>query len=1130
MPFKRTLKPRPYTLLLGVLFLISTLLLLVTMVHHSHMVQSYLLKKLLGQREVEVEFSSIRLNLWSPLRVTVYDLALKARGSSSHFFTVKRVELSIPWPRIVGMDLLPQEVVLISPQLQLDQPWKDREFKEEKGISLDAFIGPLFSPKHAISLVWIVGGKIKGAWKTSLIEELNVRSVVGGSEREILGGGIVRLKGATIPFRVRGKVAARGERASGYKGSLEIITESISLAKLPSFHGLSFEKGEVDLKIGLSAHDGRQLTLSGTLRARDPHFSLVRGQRKKAYLFNFLDLSVEGKYCSGTVELSTFAMKGPGFQIRGKMEISSLKEKGDSLFSILVSSPPMDLKGFKEIFPTPLVSSWVEGSLFSALSGGRVEVNSFYLKCNGREGITALKMKLDWEELGVSASLIGHPLDRVSGRFLLNRYRIWIRDLAGKMGDSEFRDVQVEIPNLSGKDINIKGMGLFHLPDLLKLSSKLVMDLDYRPYLEQVRSVSGVVMSSFEGRLLEGGKRFKLLRAKLDFRKCAIDYGPLKGAVHFPSVKLQIGQTGFLRLQGEAQWHGSLFRFTGSGQRDFKELGLIVRGKLDFNPALEIILPGLGSYLNTEALVPINLYFSKDFGRWRCDLELELDEIKVIPSGFMGLGFMGEGNRAYIRMSSYVGGAPSSYDVLLALEGSYVEMTLSGSKPKGWDVALRSPALQLKDLLFYLNGKEHRAGGELALDLQVHISREGLHKMGLRGEVVGRSITLGDGDSEIPIKLGNMEARFSGKELVISNTIAKFGELLVELEARLKGWESISGGMKIRTKALDVASLAKGISLVFQRKKEDKTLMSSVFKNTNLRVHLEVESGNYRKIRFSQANGEFVLYKGALFLERFNLKLPHGELSLKGHLKRGKGKGVFLLGELRLQAQPVAEIFQGLNLPHPIIQGHLTMESVFYSQAEEIARLLKGLKGRANFLLAQGKILKSNLIIKILEFLSLQKIFIKEPPDLSKGGFYYKTIGGCVDIEGGVIKSDSVVMKSPIFNAIGRGKWDLSTMKIKGEIGVQPFVAVDAIVKRVPVVGYLLTGKDSSILVYHFKVKGSFNEPELSYVPLKHLPKSIAFFLGRVVYTPARLFKNLYDFLKGLKAQGELFPRSVPSQ
>jgi uncharacterized protein YhdP len=174
-------------------------------------------------------------------------------------------------------------------------------------------------------------------------------------------------------------------------------------------------------------------------------------------------------------------------------------------------------------------------------------------------------------------------------------------------------------------------------------------------------------------------------------------------------------------------------------------------------------------------------------------------------------------------------------------------------------------------------------------------------------------------------------------------------------------------------------------------------------------------------------------------------------------------------------------------------------------------------------LLEKGQIKKAHAVFKILDFMSLQKIFKKKPPDFSKEGLYYENIGASFTIDRGVCSTDNLIMKSPVFNAVGSGRMDLSTKQVALEVGVQPMGTIDALISRIPVVGYVLTGEQKALLIYYFKVAGPLGKPAVRYVPLKKLGGRVINLLERLFATPGRLLEELSKIT-------ESFPSLKPSK
>jgi len=74
---------------------------------------------------------------------------------------------------------------------------------------------------------------------------------------------------------------------------------------------------------------------------------------------------------------------------------------------------------------------------------------------------------------------------------------------------------------------------------------------------------------------------------------------------------------------------------------------------------------------------------------------------------------------------------------------------------------------------------------------------------------------------------------------------------------------------------------------------------------------------------------------------------------------------------------------------------------------------------------------------------------------------------------------------------------------------------VDKVVNRIPVVGWLLTGKDKSFLTAYFEAKGKWSDPKVSAIPAKSLAKGALNVFRRVFELPMRLFTDTGEVILG---------------
>ena len=242
--------------------------------------------------------------------------------------------------------------------------------------------------------------------------------------------------------------------------------------------------------------------------------------------------------------------------------------------------------------------------------------------------------------------------------------------------------------------------------------------------------------------------------------------------------------------------------------------------------------------------------------------------------------------------------------------------------------------------------------------------------------------------------------------------------------------------------------------------------------------------------------------------------LEHGALSVTGHVK-GKGEPEMLFSShIKMTKQPVKELLHSLGLEKEYIEGQLTLEGSFSAKGKDKKGLISSLVGSTNLLVEKGKIKKSHVIFKVLDFLSLQKIFEKRPSDLSKGGFYFETIKGHITVKEGVAETSNLIMKSPVFNAAAKGRVDLTKGRIDFDLGAQPLGTIDFLISNLPIVGYILTGKEKSLVIYYFKIKGPLSRPEVQYVPLKNLGDSFIGLFKRLLLSPGRLFEGISEIIQ----------------
>jgi hypothetical protein len=493
---------------------------------------------------------------------------------------------------------------------------------------------------------------------------------------------------------------------------------------------------------------------------------------------------------------------------------------------------------------------------------------------------------------------------------------------------------------------------------------------------------------------------------------------------------------------------------------------------------------------------------SRPKGSWTFQGEVDLDGVTLETPAF-SINPPGRGNkvafnvnllaqeRFYLNECSFLMGGSS-----LRVSGSY-----DLQDRDSFDVKVSTDSLSLEDFGIRFKKGDTFAKGTFTCKLDAHTSLRDPLMTSLTGEMEAQNLSFILDRLPSPISDCNLKVVFSGKETHIHSLKMKVGQSPIRIQGRLKGWDGLKGDLAINSNYLNTSDFAaKGTHFFSGSRKSD----------------LHRFARQWQTFRCGPLEAEGSFRSGDFHIKRSRLQMEHGFLKTKGHVKKGKEPDISFSSYIRMTKQPVKDLLECIAPEKVHLEGLLTTEAVLFAKGEEMKDLISGLTGNINILVENGNVRKSRVIFNILHFLSLQKIFKRKPPDVSKEGFYFESIGGYITVNNGVLETENLRMKSPVFNAAAKGTGDLTKKWVDVDLGVQPLGTIDWIVSKVPIVGYILTGKGKSLLIYYFKVNGPLSEPEVKYIPLKNLGGSTVDFFKRLFLTPVRLFKSLGGIAKKL--------------
>jgi len=549
-----------------------------------------------------------------------------------------------------------------------------------------------------------------------------------------------------------------------------------------------------------------------------------------------------------------------------------------------------------------------------------------------------------------------------------------------------------------------------------------------------------------------------------------------------------------------------------------------VLGQADMNEIIGLLSPGHQSPLKFSEPTACSLSLFKRKGLWLCKGEIDLEGV-VMETPSLTIDPPGKNDRITFTAELYPKERVSFRNLECHLKKSTFKLSGSYSlKRKDFlNLKVSTKKLPLEDLGIRFKKTKGHVKGILSCQTEIDAFLRNPTRTSVTGEVEVKDLYLVLGGLSSPISDCDLKLGLSNKKLSIHFLKMKVGETLIHIKGDLRGWDGVKGELTVDAGYLNVSDFISDRSKSSPAGK--KSDIDRFTRQTDISIKLHVDQGRWETLKYGPLEAECAFQSGDFFIRRSKVQTDHGVITVNGHVKRGKKPEMSFSSYINITKQPVQEVLKVLGIHEDHLDGHLSMEAVLFTQGKETKDLISGLTGGANVLVEKGKIKKPHIILKILDFLSLQEVLKKRPADLSKEGFYFELIKGHIALDRGVLETDSLVMKSPVFNAAVKGKLDLTKESLDLDVGTQPLGTIDSIVSKIPTVGYILTGKEKSLVIFPFKVQGSLSKPDVHYVPLKNLESNMIGFLNRLFITPGRLFKEISKITKDLAEKGIPLPK-----
>jgi hypothetical protein len=163
--------------------------------------------------------------------------------------------------------------------------------------------------------------------------------------------------------------------------------------------------------------------------------------------------------------------------------------------------------------------------------------------------------------------------------------------------------------------------------------------------------------------------------------------------------------------------------------------------------------------------------------------------------------------------------------------------------------------------------------------------------------------------------------------------------------------------------------------------------------------------------------------------------------------------------------------------------------------------LAHSLHGPVELTVEDGRIRKMNALSKILALLNVTEMLRGKLPDMRKEGFAYRSFHLRGDVKGGKLSLEEAILDAPTMGIVATGNVDLLGKDTDLKILVAPFRTVDAVVRWIPGLSYVLGGTLVSIPV---TVTGDIHDPEVKPMSPKAVGEGMLGIMTRTLKLPVK--------------------------
>ncbi|MBI4400137.1 MAG: AsmA-like C-terminal domain-containing protein [Nitrospirae bacterium] len=1103
---------RPLVLgLLAVLLLVVSIASFPFLYHPDYIVQ-LLLQQVEHQLGRKIEVGQAHLGIFPRIRLELTDVVIRDIEPSRVFFKAQRFDMVLRSTPLMRLQVVVKRLAVEQPQVELrrDRTGRWNFLFGPSATTVEDKLG-----RNPLGLVLHIQETALTNGEITIIDEFRpdgVRSVRLGALDAVMATGT---KGVLADLRLSATIPG----TSGVS-SLSLVGK-VTQAESPVKIGLEDALGMVPAL----QFEGMVEALNVDIRQLADFFGPRPVPDK---LYGAANLRGQIRMVPGVagydMVLSDMKAHVEHLSIKGQASLSGLMT-AQPTFSLTVSTSSISLEELFDRVPVQWLHPQLEAVIKEREIRGTVEVVTATVtgttKPDPRVSVTG-EFRLHQGHALVGSDRT--PAQNVSGTVIVEADRIRVTDLTGMYGAMRVSGGKATVFfQEAGPRLELEVGGDMAAADLVVFLAGTVRPERLSRSLAALREIRGDALLTFRiaGSLTQpDGLNFvggEIVPRDVSFQSPVVAERVvgLKGRVLFSPKGVEFDKLGGRLGQGQFEVHGTI----ASGDTDAFQR-FTVWAKLDPGQMVRLLPSGSLPSATLDGTMEANVSLSGPTDAPQFKGTVELKTTGVVVPGIMqkpagapaSIQFEGNLSRgAVLSMDRFELAIPP---VRLAGKG-----TMRMGAKFSVDASLVSGPIDLSKLPSVIS----LLGGVKAGTLEVSLDVKGKEKNWKAWRVNGW-VAITDG------QVATKQLTHPVKDLYLRLKLVRNGAELKRLAFKINGSDvGISGVIRNwnrkPTIELKVESSQLDLALLIPKGKRSpvRDALEELAATSRLVATVGINRGTYKALTFTELSGRVNIRDGVLDVDRLSGQSDGGRVAGRLVVLLPKRKPAEVEVSVRITGMPFVKVSQLTGDEKRLVSGELSASGTVQGNGKNPRGVLNTLNGNVEVLIKQGRVQKGTIVPKILMMLNLPSL-LQGKVDLTRDGMPFDKITGSVSIRNGLVTSENIVVDSPVIKITGAGNYDLTTDQLDLVMAVSPLGSYSQLLKSIPLFGKLFAGERQGIDTALFEVKGSLQDPKVTYLPLR----SFATGLTGLAHLAFDVLKNAIMLPKELIAPSEKPPSPPP--